>query len=110
MESQAKINEKCLPVVATLIAFQALKVKIQNTATSFFISCFLVVLHKLLHQISTYHFLQLFRTSFNSQKKIFVKNFPFLTNLLNHPPSPHSLNNQNQLSVTSFLLMLSINV
>ena len=45
--------------------------------------------------IRRYHFSQMFRTSFIIiLKKIFVMNFPFLTDSLN--PLPHPLNGQNQ--------------
>ena len=52
--------------------------------------------------ISRCHFSQFFRTAFNiNRKKIFVTNFPFLTDSLNPPPPPpNPLNCQNPLSVT----------
>ena len=62
--------------------------------------------------ISRYHFSQIFRTSFNIWKNIFVTNFSFLMNSLT-PPSPpplsHPLNGQNPLSMTKVVHQSSLN-
>ena len=52
-----------------------------------------------------YKFLELHSTLY--EKKIFVANFPFLTNSLKHP---HPLNSQNPLSVTKVFCRCSLNL
>ena len=49
--------------------------------------------------MSRYHFLQIFKASFSTEKKIFVASFLFLTDSLK-PPRP--LNGQNPLAWQKF--------
>ena len=81
-----KINENCMPTLHCISSLE--KVLLWKvTRYSYQFSYFLFIYTSL--YISRYHFLQLFRTSFNIiWTKIFVTNFLFLTDSPN-PSLPH---------------------
>ena len=93
------------------IVFQVLKVLLimKNTRLQLPYQFFYFLLFYISFNISRYHFLQLFRTSFNIfWKKIFVLHFPFLTDSPKPPTCP--LNSQNLLSVAKFFCWCSLNL
>ena len=97
---QPKSNEKYM--IFLHIVFQVLKVLLikicKNSHQIFYFQLFLLAF------TDKYYFSQIFRDhSTLSKKKIFVMNFPCLTESLNPPSHPHPFNSQYLLSMTRVL-------
>ena len=110
MEYQAKLNEKCTPVlhcISIYIVFQALKVRfIKSYKIWLRVLLFLVVLHQLLHQQIS------FFTTFQSLIQIYLKKdfcheFLFFSRLTQ---TLKLLDGQNLLSVTKVFCRCSLSL
>ena len=85
-----------MPVLHHYIAFKVLKVQLCSYQFFHFL------LFHISFYISRYHFLQLFRASFNIWKKRFCHEFFFFnefTQIPSPPPPTHPINGQNPLSM-----------
>ena len=97
-----KINEKYTPFSHCILSFEGYFLwkfvpDIQRLDI-------LLLLFYISFYISRHYFSQIFRNSFNiiwKKKKIFVINFPFITNSVK-PPPPQPLNSQNEVRGTVF--------
>ena len=100
MEYQPKSNEKYTPILHCISSFEGtFYKKIEDTTTRSFICCCFTLVFTLEDIIC--------RTSFNNirKKRIFVTNFPFLTDSLK---LPNPLNDQNLLSTTKVFCQCSL--
>ena len=97
LDGIAKLNKKYLSVLDhDISSFEVISYLIKSYKIQLPVPLIVVILHQLSHQQIS------FSTTFYL-KKIFVMNFPFLTD---SPKLSHPLSSQNLLNMTSFLSML----